>query len=349
VRRALRWSALLAIAAGTAVGGCRGLLGIDPLPELEGGSDAGASEASPADGDSDAQFMETTGSAAGWTMQVSGTTTTLLGVWGVMTGSTEDIYAVGDNGTILHSTGDGTWIAQDAGASTGAPLTGVWGSDAAHVFVTSTNGLLASSSAGGTWSFLAGAPTDLNCIWGTSDLDFYVGGRQGLFHVLASQVILENAPGLRPLGIFGFGVSDVYAVGTSGTEPFIVQSTGDGGWSSELHVTPSAPSPELLGIWGSGPNDLYAVGHAPYIVYSTGDGTWTGEVHAGIDAPMDAVWGSSSSNIYAVTTASILHSGGVGSAWTYENVGTSAWLGIWGSGPDDIYVVGSGGAIVHHP
>jgi hypothetical protein len=51
----------------------------------------------------------------------------LHGVWGTTGG---DVYAVGDNATILHTTvGSDTWTAQTATAAGGASLYGIWGSD----------------------------------------------------------------------------------------------------------------------------------------------------------------------------------------------------------------------------
>jgi hypothetical protein len=62
--------------------------------------------------------------------ETSGTNSALYGVWG--SGPT-DIYAVGDVGTILHSTGNGTWTQQNSGVS--VPLEGISGVDANQIYV----------------------------------------------------------------------------------------------------------------------------------------------------------------------------------------------------------------------
>jgi hypothetical protein len=338
--------ALLAVAA---TGGCRQILGIVPEPPTpDGGREANADEASAPDASDatdatgDARVKEDGGA---WTSQDSGTTSTLRGLWGVVMerdgAVAENIFAVGDNGTILHSTGDGAWHAEDAGGN--EELTGVWGSSLDHVVVTTANGILVSNKAG-LWAPFTLAPPNLSCVWGTSDTNVYIGG-EGLLHLFDDKLTLETDAGLHPLGIYGFGSDNIYAVGTLGGSAFIVHSLGNGAWPLQLTLGGG----QLNAIWGSGQTDLYAVGTDPLIAHSSGDGKWI-EQHVGIGSPVNAIWGSSESDVYAVSTGAILHSDGNGD-WKAVNVGASdtSWNGIWGSNPNDVYVVGSGGAIVHHP
>src|SRR6516225_1209498 len=67
---------------------------------------------------------------SGWLPQTSGTTQSLSGVWGSGPG---DFFALGNGGTILHTSNDGqSWNAQPSG--TGSGLSGVWGSGPGDVF-----------------------------------------------------------------------------------------------------------------------------------------------------------------------------------------------------------------------
>src|SRR5262249_49455107 len=72
-----------------------------------------------------------------WSVEPSGVTDDLQAVWG---SSATDVWIVGANGRILHSTGDGTWTPR-ASADAGA-LTAVWGNSAVDVFATSASGAL---------------------------------------------------------------------------------------------------------------------------------------------------------------------------------------------------------------
>lgn len=62
--------------------------------------------------------------------ETSGTASALYGVWG---SGPNDIYVVGDVGTILHSTGNGTWTQQNSGVTT--PLEGISGVSANEIYV----------------------------------------------------------------------------------------------------------------------------------------------------------------------------------------------------------------------
>jgi hypothetical protein len=72
--------------------------------------------------------------------QTSNTTQTLTSVYGAQIGTTGTYtyFAVGANGTILSSSGNGTWTAQTS--NTTAYLTGVWASSSTNVFVSGSDG-----------------------------------------------------------------------------------------------------------------------------------------------------------------------------------------------------------------
>jgi len=62
---------------------------------------------------------------------------------------------------------------------------------------------------------------------------------------------------------------------------------------------------------------------------------------------MNAVWGTSATDIYAAGSGTIVHSTGDG-AWMHQNPATTArFTGIWGSGPQDIYISAFSNLILH--
>jgi hypothetical protein len=63
--------------------------------------------------------------------------------------------------------------------------------------------------------------------------------------------------------------------------------------------------------------------------------------------PLTDVWGTSSSDVYAVGYGgTILHYDGAG--WSEMTSGTSAALrGVWGTSSSDVYAVGNSGTILH--
>lgn len=66
-----------------------------------------------------------------------------------------------------------------------------------------------------------------------------------------------------------------------------------------------------------------------------------------IAAPLSAVWASGPNDVYVAGYGGrILHFDGA--AWKTQHSGGEAWLnGAWGSGPDDVFVVGDNGARLH--
>jgi hypothetical protein len=121
------------------------------------------------------------------------------------------------------------------------------------------------------------------------------------------------------------------------------------------------------GVWGSAANDVYVVGIdtsaaqlSPLVIHSTGSGAaWTTQTlpPLGPGAQLNAVWGSSANDVYAVGAATsdastsyalILHSTGNGT-WTIQDAGgsTPGLSGVWGSGSSDVYAVGYSNTILH--
>lgn len=152
-------------------------------------------------------------------------------------------------------------------------------------------------------------------VWGPSGDDLYaVGGRRSDALVMHfdgrqwSRVALGVAtPRLH--WIYGFDHDNLTAVGDQGT---VVHWDGHA-WT----LQPTPTTAPLWGVWGAAPNDLWAVG-------GTGDG--------------DA-------------SPVLLH--GDGSAWTTVAIptlmraGAGAFYKVWGTGADNVYVVGQRGVVLH--
>lgn len=155
-------------------------------------------------------------------------------------------------------------------------------------------------------------------VWGTSPTDVYsVGGPLG-------------SPGFEALALHFDGTTwrDMSAGGTasfwwvSGTGPQDVWMVGEKGrithWDGKaFREDVSGVTVTLFGLWASSPTDAWAVGGTP---------------GAGKGAPNDVV----------------LHWDG--KAWSPETLPAqlgAALFKVWGSGPDDVYVVGEGATVWH--
>ncbi len=114
-----------------------------------------------------------------FTVESTSTLSTLYGFWGA---SPTDLYAVGDDGTILHSTGNGAWTAQTSGVTT--PIDGIAGVNANEIYAVGEQGVLLHK-----------------------------------FHAAATVWVKETVPGtVAGRGIYGVFASPtvVYAVGANG-------------------------------------------------------------------------------------------------------------------------------------
>ena len=180
--------------------------------------------------------------------------------------------------------------------------------------------------------------TNLKAVWGASASDMHIGGG-AQYHYNGKTWSLETLPKPTGLvrGIHGNGSGSVWTVGHKGT----MWHKQGANWSS---LSPNTTK-DLLGIWAVG-NKTFAVGSDGLIFHNTSLKT---KVNA---KSLEGVWGSSTSDIYAVGRDS--KGGGVvfhhdGAKWAPQAPGTTwALSDIWGSGPKDIYAVGSAGTIIHN-
>jgi len=117
-----------------------------------------------------------------WQTMNSGTIEDLNGVWG---SGPSDVYAVGDNGTVLHYDGnvDGDWTAVTTPADASAPVNGVWGSGPGDVYLLAASGLDLVHWDGTSWrtvsSFSRHGDIWMYAIWGTGSYNIYTGGDLG--------------------------------------------------------------------------------------------------------------------------------------------------------------------------
>ena len=126
----------------------------------------------------------------------------------------------------------------------------------------------------------------------------------------------------------------------------------DGSWTLELSL--SSDLSTFLHAWGSDEADVYAVGgrnlfgspETPLGLIAHYDGTTWAVVSDQIEQPLNAVWGSSSSDVFAVGQGGlILHFDGT--QWTRQESGVTVNLnGVWGSAPNNVIAVGGGGTIL---
>jgi hypothetical protein len=153
--------------------------------------------------------------------------------------------------------------------------------------------------------------------------------------------------------VWGTGPADVWAVGAAGTVAH---------WNGSVWSASRVDNfPVLFGVWGSGPNDVWAVGVsvpppgvvAPDQHIAHWDGSAWSATASGTQGVFGAwealfgVWGSGPNDVWAVgSKGTIVHWDG--STWSPSPSGTTEQLfDVWGSGPNDVWVIGRNGTLLH--
>jgi len=183
--------------------------------------------------------------------------------------------------------------------------------------------------------------------WGTSTSNVYMVGGS-----LAQAVVMRfDGAQWAPVSLgvaaplanwcHGFGPDDVTIVGNGGT---VLHWDGKA-WTKQ----PTPTTQDLWGVWGAAPNDLWSVGgdgladgHATLLHY---DGVaWAQQALPPMQKAnvwqLLKVWGTGADNVYVVGQRGVvLHK--KGAQWAEELVGASDDLvSLWGTGPDRIVAVG---------
>jgi hypothetical protein len=270
---------------------------------------------------------------------------TMQGVWG---SSTDNVFIVGNTGTILHYNGS-SWSSQTSGTSRN--LRGVWGADSTHVWAVGASSDIRKHD-GTSWSGQTrsdGRTEQLNGVWGSSATNVWVvgddyytgsGGSRRYYYTLlhtadggstwtnASSSYTSARQDLN--AVWGTASSNVIAVGDGGT---ILRYDG-----SNWGTMTSGTTRDLFGVWGTAANDVYAVGSNGTILHYNGT-SWSSQT-SGITQTIYGVWGSAANDIFAVGAGgTILHSNGI--TWTaMASNSTRDLYGAWGTSSTNVYAVG---------
>ncbi|MBI5499536.1 MAG: DUF4215 domain-containing protein [Deltaproteobacteria bacterium] len=214
----------------------------------------------------------------------SSTTSGTRALRGVWASSVSAAWAVGDAATILRWDGS-AWTAESPGGAT-ANFFGVWGSSADDVWAAGGAGTLVHRT-GGVWAVVASGTTrELHGCWGSSSSNVFAAGFHGTVRRWEGASWVASATGSN---------DDLYGVaGSSAGDAWVV---GDGGlilrWNGTRWTAAASGTAALLrGVWAATAGAAWAVGGSGEIL------AWDGSVWApdagGGSAALHAVWGNAS-------------------------------------------------------
>lgn len=199
------------------------------------------------------------------------------------------------------------------------------------------------------WRSVSPAPadSDLRAVFGLSSSDYYLLTAEALLRRTGQEqrVLYRAAAPACLRGLLAVG-DDVLAAGGCGSVGLLLRKSG----AQELSVR-ELPNLALAGLWARGVDEIFIASPSAGVLRLAGAELTLertvaqGELGSG---PL-ALWGQGA-DVFAVGNGRVLHRKG-GGLWEVERSAPSEQqLGIWGSGPGDIYVVGAterGGAIWH--
>ncbi|MBW8040614.1 MAG: hypothetical protein FVQ85_11495 [Planctomycetes bacterium] len=319
---------------------------------------------------------------ATWQAMDSGTTEGLTDVWGT---ASDDMFAVGYSGTILHYDGDGNNdgnpddIWEQMAYPTTVSLMGIWGFGPDDVYVTGDQVTMLHYD-GNSWTPVPGIPTSgiyiLGDTWGSGPNNIFVTA-EGYDSTIGHIIHWDGSSGSDitfsfPLTagalfeVWGLAADDVYVSGyngySGGTTGLMYHYNGstwelfhpDGLGDHDLPKTRA-----IGGIWNNSgsPDELFLAAQS----YGSGPSSWFAEVlyYDGNDwqtrifseYPQSHgatdVWGSTLDDVYVTCDAGLILHGNSNFEWSVMDSGTTENLnGIWGNGLGDVFAVGSNGIIL---
>ena len=235
-----------------------------------------------------------------WYIETSPTTVTLYDIWGE---SESDIFAVGEQETILHNDGTG-WL-EVSSLGNGDTLRDVSGNSGSNVYAVGDNGLVKHFD-GNDWKDPDGfvnPSVNLNGVWVSAGGEvFIVGGfspdigQTTIIHFDGTSTWSDMPSGIQDTleAVWGSSETDVFAVGANGT---ILHYDGIE-WLPMISNTTNY----LTCIWGSSDRDVFAGGSSTSIYHYDGNagGNWINPINDGSVEYPDDLWGNSGSDVYAV-------------------------------------------------
>jgi len=220
------------------------------------------------------------------------------GLWWAHGFGPDDVYAVGEQGTLAHWNGT-DWTVLD----TGSPFTlwGIWGASPTEMWAVGGDVLTGGAGVLRGWDGVGW--TDVTSIdvtdelffkvWGSAADDVFVVGDGGtiLHYDGTDWTTMDSGTTQRLITVYGRGPGDVYAVGGLAS-PVLLHYNGST-WN-EL-TTPFLDG--LMGVWTTTGSDVVVAGFRGFLGRGDGD-TWE-EILVPTNDCLHAVWGDGSGFVIA--------------------------------------------------
>jgi photosystem II stability/assembly factor-like uncharacterized protein len=290
----------------------------------------------------------------------------LSGVWG---SSKNDIFAVGENGTILHSKDEGnTWTPQNSGTT--ANLHKIWGSSKRDIFVIGQTGtILHSSDSGSTWTPQISDTTASFTVIQGNGKSIYLLGDDQIFHTNNSGKTWKRLDSVQPAlahvdKIVEKELKDDKYISVGAARVYNISDNGDGNITAQGIV----PGDMECGRVGGG--DCGSANFSFTLESADSGKSWTSSVDSLQDAEKQSfeepntvdIPDHSGAEAYNLTDhwsdgegyqivvgdiGVIVHTDAEGTWVPYQSASDNDLNTVWGSAYNDIFIAGDHGTILH--
>lgn len=266
-----------------------------------------------------------------WCVETSPAAVLLHGVWAV---TADDVFAVGNGGTILRRTSD-TWAAMPSPTTNN--LRGVWAASSSDVWAGGVSGTILHFD-GSAWSVKTVASTaDVDAVWGSSSTDVWFAGSGTVTHWNGTAFSSTGFGGAL-LSISGTGPQDVWVAGENAN----LHHWNGTAWTTVLPLSGTTTFFAVLAIAAS---DVWVTDFTSgkETVHWNGSKWTTQRTGSGIFNGLSAV---ATSDVWGAGGNRVGHWDGT--AWTTaQPFATSAALWSVTTPPGNAWIVGDSGLIAH--
>jgi hypothetical protein len=202
----------------------------------------------------------------------------------------------------------------------GAGLSGVWASDADHVWAVGGTGLILFWDGAGWAQEPSGTTQPLDAVWGTSARDIWAVGEMGaIVHFDGAAWSSMASPTTNALGgVWANSPNEAFATGLNATALHYT-TTPTPKWS--IMTTPDT-STSLGGVWGANNGDVWTAG-VPGTAWNWNGSAWSSAMSTGIGPAfnMMCVGGTSANDVWVGGIPTVFHWDGVSGMWAPMGTG----------------------------
>jgi hypothetical protein len=272
----------------------------------------------------------------------------------------DDVWSVGEAGTILHWDG-GQWSL--ANQTNGPALYGVFARTRDDAWAVGDGGVILRWNGAGWAGVPSGTTTTLRSVWASACNNAWALGDTAILHWdgvrWSGGVGPTSASAVAPRAIWGSAADDVWVFDATGVWHY------DGSvWS--LVKPPNLEPLETIRIWGTARDDVWFVGgyfgnysYSPSHIVEHWDGTsWTDRSPPGSDYAVfdiggtgrDDVWVSTPNDVWrwdGAAWSSLFHPMVPSDVSFYSNSTVASSMPMWGASACDLWFVGTRGDVGH--